>query len=173
MGKSAGELLLKRVHDVVRAARLFEEFETAEYFVLRVENASYMPFVIESWNALDPLQYERRRVLVAHYYTAQGREYPDPELEMIDNGFPVRLRQTVFGIMETPVLWRDAKTQQVMVNLKGKKDMAQLLRIWAKNIHDQGFVDAASRIVTVAGSSTLALAPSEVRAVENEQEHSM
>ena len=51
MGKSAGELLLQRVHAVIRAAGLFEEFESAERFSLRVENEPYIPLVIESWPA--------------------------------------------------------------------------------------------------------------------------
>jgi hypothetical protein len=148
MGKSASEMMLQRVHEVVRAAKLFEEFERAEDFTLRVENEPYMSLTIKSWPTPDPLQGEQRRVLVAHYYTAKGREYPDPELEMTERGFPVRLRQTVFGVMETPVLWRDPGTQQVLVNVKGKRDMAELLRIWAKNIKEQGFIDAASLIVT-------------------------
>jgi hypothetical protein len=157
MGKSAFELMLQRVHEVVRAARLFEEFETAERFTLRVENEPYMPLIIESWPALDSLQGERRRVLVAHYYRAKGREYPDPELEMTERGFPVRLRQTVFGVMETPVLWRDQKTQQILVNVSGKRSMAELLRIWATNIKDQGFINAASQIVTDRGSPSQSL----------------
>ena len=152
MGKSAYEQILRRVHEVVRAARLFEEFETAERFTLRVENDTYMPLIIESWPAGDPLQGEQRRVLVAHYYIAKGQEFPDPELEMTERGFPVRLRQTVFGIMETPVLWRDQRTQQVMVNMRNKRSIAELLRIWAANIKDQGFINAASQIVTDQGS---------------------
>nr|WP_126632001.1 hypothetical protein [Dictyobacter alpinus] len=116
-----------------------------------------MPLIIESWPTLDPLQGEQRHVLVAHYYTVKERQFPDPELEMTEYGFPVRLRQTVFGIMETPVLWRDARTQEVLVNVRGKRDMAELLRIWAKNIKYQGFAEAASRIVTVAPPPILAL----------------
>jgi hypothetical protein len=160
MGKSAGELLLRRVHDVVRAARLFEAFETEERFTLRVENEPYMPLVIESWPTPDSLQGERRRVLVAHYYGGNGREYPDPELEMTEYGFPIHLRQTVFGIMETPVLWRDPQTQQVLVNMRAKRDIAELLRVWAKNIKYQDFADAASRIITAANSTSLVLIPS-------------
>jgi hypothetical protein len=159
MGKSAGELILRRVHDVVRAARLFEEFRAAERFTLCVENEPYMPLVIESWSATDSLLGEQRRVLVAHYYTAKGREYPDPELEMTESGFPVRLRQTVFGIMETPVLWRDPHTQQVLVNTRGKRDIAELLRVWAKNIKGQGFIDAAAKIVAAPGTLTLPSPP--------------
>jgi hypothetical protein len=144
MGKKSYELMRERVHEVVRAAKLFEEFERAPNFTLRVENEGYMPLVIKSWPTPDPLQGEQRRILVAHYFVEREREFPDPELEMTERGFPVRLRQTVFGVMETPVLWRDSKTQQVL----GKRDMAELLRIWAKNIKEQGFIDAASRIVT-------------------------
>ncbi len=148
MGKKSYELMLQSVHQVVRAARLFEEFERAEDFTLHVENEGYMPLVIKSWPSPDPLQGEQRRILVAHYFVEREREFPDPELEMTDCGFPVRLRQTAFGVMETPVLWRDPATQQVLVNVRGKREMAELLRIWAKNIKAQGFIEAASRIVT-------------------------
>jgi hypothetical protein len=159
MGKSAGELLLRSVHDVVQAARLWKEFETAERFTLSVENDPYMPLIIESWPTLDSLQGERRHVLVAHYYTVKEQKFPDPELEMTEYGFPVRLRQTVFGIMETPVLWRDARTQEVLVNRRGKSDMAELLRIWAKNIRHQRFAQAASRIVSATRPPIVALPP--------------
>lgn len=150
MGKSASELLLLRVHEVVRAARLWKEFDTAARFTLTVENKPYMPLIIESWPTPDSLQGERRRILVAHYYMAGERRYPDPELEMTEYGFPVRLRQTVFGILETPVLWRDPQTQAVLVNVRGKRAMAELLRIWAKNIYHQGFIEAASRIIAAS-----------------------
>ena len=166
MGNSAGELLLRRVHTVVRAARVWEEFETAERFTLSVENESYMPLVIESWSTPDALKGERRRVLVAHYYTSEERQYPDPELEMTDDGFPVRLRQTVFGVMETLVLWRDPQTQEVLVNRRAKNDMADLLRIWAKNINYQGFADAASRIITATSPRVLTLLPAEEQGVK-------
>ncbi|GHP00641.1 hypothetical protein KSF_106880 [Reticulibacter mediterranei] len=156
MSKSAGELLLQRVHQVVRAAKLWEEFETTtEQFTLTVENEPYMSLIIESWPIADSLQGERRHVLVAHYYTVKEQRYPDPELVMTEYGFPVRLRQTVFGILETPLLWRDPQTQDVLVNIRGKRDVAELLRIWAKNIGYQGFAQAASRIIPAARSKAL------------------
>lgn len=155
MGNSAGEVLLRRVYDVVRAARLVEEFETAERFTLRIENEPYLPLVIESWPTPDPLQGERRRVLVAHYFRQNERDFPDPEVELTEFGFPVRSRQTVFGIMETLVLFRNPHTQQVMVNMQGKRDLADLLRVWAKNIRYQRFVVAASRIVTSQGTEEI------------------
>ena len=157
MRKSVYERMLLRVREVVQAADLLREFETAERFNVRIENESYMPLVIESWPTPDSLLGERRRILVAHYFIEKGRAYPDPELEMTDAGFPVCLRQTAFGIMETPVLWRDPVTQQVMINVRGKRDMAELLGIWAKNIKDQGWTQAASRIVAASNQGTLAL----------------
>jgi hypothetical protein len=166
MGKKAYELLLQRVHEVVRAANLFEEFEASERFTLCIDNEPYMPLTIESWPTPDSLQGERRHILVAHYYTVKGQQFPDPELEMTEYGFPVRLRQTMFGIMETPVLWRDPDTREVRVNLSGKRDMAQLLRVWATNIKRQGFARAASRIVTTATPSIPPLSPPEEQHAE-------
>ena len=150
MGKSAYELMLQRAHQVVQAAGLSREFEAAPRFSLRVENEPWMPLVIESWPALDALQGEKRRVLVAHYALSGEQQLPDPELEMTDGGFPIRLRQTAFGVMETPILWRDPETGQVMINIRGKRDIAELLRIWAKNIKAQGFIEAAARVVSTA-----------------------
>lgn len=147
MGKSACEQLLQRVHQVMRAANLWEEFAGEPRFSLRVQNEPWMDLVVESWPTPDALQGEQRRVLVAHYARSGERELPDPELEMTDGGFPIRLRQTVFGVMETRILWRDAGTGQVMLNVGAKRDVADLLRVWARNIKEQGFVEAASRIV--------------------------
>lgn len=148
MHKSAYELILQRVHEVVRAANLLQEFEAKEHFSLYVENEPWMPLVIESWPTPDALQGERRRLLVAHYALSGGHKLPDPELEMTDGGFPIRLRQTVFGVMETPILWRDPETGQVLINVRGKQEIAELLGIWAKAIKEQGFIQAAARIVT-------------------------
>ncbi len=152
MRKSAYEMILQRVHEVVRAASLFQEFETEELFSLCVENEPWMPLVIESWPTPDSLQGERRRVLVAHYFTEGEQTFADPELEMTDVGFPVRLKQWGLGQMEYPILWRDEHSRQVLVNVAVKKDIAELLGIWAKNIKEQGFVEAAARIVA-AGSA--------------------
>lgn len=173
MAKSAYELMLQRAHQVVQAAGLFGEFETAERFSLRVENEPWMDLVIESWPTPDALQGEKRRVLVAHYTRSGERELPDPELEMTDCGFPIRLRQTVFGVMETPVLWRDATTGQVMLNVREKRDMAELLRVWAKNIKYQGFAEAAARIVSSGrgGSAALEVEPSPDRLEGPAQRH--
>jgi len=45
-----------------------------------------------------------------------------------------------------------------------KRDIAELLRVWAKNIKQQGFITASSRIVTAAGAYGNLRVPS-VRAV--------
>ena len=160
--KSAYALLLQRVRQVVRAAGISGEFEAAQHFSLRVENEPWMALNIESWPTPDALQGEKRRVLVAHYFRSGSSWLPDPELEMTDAGYPIRLRQTVFGVMETRVLWRDTTSGQVMLNAGAKRDMAELLRIWAKNIREQGFAEAAARIVSSgrAGADALEIRPS-------------
>lgn len=159
MGKSAYELMLQRAHQVVQAAGLYREFETAPHFSLRVQNEPWMPLVIESWPTADALQGEQRRVLVAHYAISGEHQLPDPELEMTDLGFPIRLRQTAFGVMETPILWRDPQTRQVMINVRGKRDIAELLRIWEKNIRAQGFIEAAAHIVSIGDNGGAAILP--------------
>ena len=136
---------------MVKAAGLFEEFEHSERFLLCILNEPYMPLVVASWPTPDALKGEQRRVLIAHYYRRANRTYPDPALEMTDMGFPIRLLQAVFGIMESRVLWRNPETQQVMINIAAKRGMAELLGIWAKNIKQQGFIEAAKRIAANGG----------------------
>lgn len=153
MKKSAYELILQRTHEVVRAASLFLEFECVAHFSLRIENEPWMPLVVESWPASDPLLGERRRVLVAHYFTEGNRTFADPELEMTDGGFPVRLKQWGLGQMEYRILWRDERSHQVLINTAAKRDIAELLGIWAKNIKEQGFITAASRIVATGSAN--------------------
>jgi hypothetical protein len=165
MRKSAYELMLLRTRQVVQAAGLLYDFEHAPHFSLCVENEGWMSLTIESWPASDPLHGEKRRVLVAHYAVSGGRRLPDPELEMTDVGFPIRLRQTVFGVMETPILWRDPKTGQVMINIRGKQNIAELLRIWAKNIKAQGFIEAASHIVSSGEVALIKIAECNERVV--------
>jgi len=147
MRQSAYELILQRVREVVSAADLLHEFETAQHFSLRVENEPWMPLVIESWPTSDSLQGEHRRIQVGHYFIQEERTFADPELEMTEVGFPVRLKQWGFGQMEFPILWRDEESQRVLVNVTRKRDIAELLRIWAKDLKEQGFVEAAARVV--------------------------
>jgi len=155
MRQSAYELILQRVREVASAADLLHEFETAQHFSLRVENEPWMPLVIESWPTSDSLQGEHRRIQVGHYFIQEERTFADPELEMTEVGFPVRLKQWGFGQMEFPILWRDEESQRVLVNVTRKRDIAELLRIWAKNLKEQGFVEAAARVVA-AGNAELA-----------------
>lgn len=147
MAISAYDLMFRSVRQVVQAARLTSVFEGGERFSLRVEREPWMPLVIQSWSAPDPLRGERRRVLVAHYRLEGGQASPDPELEMTDAGFPVRFRQAAFGVREYRVLWRDERTRQVMFDAGAKREIAALVRVWAKNIEQQGFVEVASQAV--------------------------
>lgn len=152
MRQSAYEMILQRVREVVNAAHLLHEFETSQHFSLCVENEPWMPLVIESWPTSNSLQGERRRIQVGHYFIQEERTYADPELEMTEVGFPVRLKQWGLGQMEFPILWRDEESQRVLVNVTRKRDIAELLHIWAKNLKEQGFVEAAARVVA-AGST--------------------
>lgn len=143
MGLSAFELMLRRTHELVQAAGVFTEFETADRFALRLEREPYMPLVIASWPTPDPLQGERRRILLAHYVIEDGHAVPDPALEMTDCGFPIRLLQRVFGMMESRILWRDLVTHEVMVNPAAKRSLAGFLRSWAREIKRQDYLAAA------------------------------
>ena len=125
-----GSPLAHIVVEIASAAGLAGAFWQSEHFHLRLPNPPWMDLVIESW----PVSHSQRHISVAHYFEQNGDLVPDPEVEMTEYGDPVSLSQAL-GYTEV----RDAST---------RSDVLLFLDMWARNIRDQGFIDAARRYAT-------------------------
>jgi len=147
MRKTAHELMLIRVHEIVDAAGMRHEFDTEPRFHLRLEQGGYHPLEVESWPSPDPLVAgEQRRIRIGHYLTQNGEKKADLELEMNDRGSSLTLKQ--WTGYPYRIIYRDPVTQQVKINLQLRHDVADLLLMWARNIRAQGWIQVASRLVS-------------------------
>lgn len=118
------------IEAIVQAAGQTEAYESAirnnESFALKVTNAPYMPLTIEVTG--------EGNVSVAHYFTQNGDAMRDPEIVFNPkNWYGVEITQDPVGVY-----------QRVRPNCysRGIEDLA---RIWAKNLREQGFIEAAAR----------------------------
>ena len=148
MRKTAYELMLIRVHEIVEAAGLRHEFDTdPRRFHLRLEQEGYQPLEVESWPSPDPLVAgERRRIRIGHYVTQNSEKMADLELEMNDKGSPLTLKQWTGRLYH--IVYRDPLTRHVKINLQLRDDIADLLLMWTRNIRAQGWIQVASRLVS-------------------------
>jgi len=130
------------IEGIIKAAGGPEGYEKEGHYHLRVENEPYMPLVIESWDGPQrdesglPVTY----ISVAHYFKQNGDTVPDPEVLILSNGQPIEISQ-VLGYSRCA--WFEKGRLQV--NPVVSKDIQGFLNIWAKNLKEQGFVQAARR----------------------------
>lgn len=98
-------------------------------------------FVIETCAPVTPLSGEKYHVYVGFYYEQEYDQMPDPEIVMTDAGFPVRMRQSCFGVHETYALFtHDGKT---MINLLSKREILLIARQMARDIRGYGLIQEA------------------------------
>jgi uncharacterized protein DUF6908 len=131
--------LLKVVHDLATAAGVHDQFQTAQEFHLRLEHEPYEPLVIESWPASTSYVGEKRHISVAHYYYQEGDAIADPDILMTDTGYPIEMQRP---LLYTQVLWHDPQ-RGTLVNTRAKRDIEEFMRMWARNIKDQGWLGVA------------------------------
>jgi hypothetical protein len=130
------------IEGIIHAAGGPEAHEKNGHYHLRVENEPYMPLVVESWNGPQrdkdglPVTY----ISVAHYFKQNGDTVPDPEVLILSNGEPIELSQ---ALGYSRCAWFEKGRLQV--NPVVSKDIQRFLNIWAKNIKEQGFIQAARR----------------------------
>jgi hypothetical protein len=77
---------------------------------LKIENPPFMPLVIEAWGS--PILGEKRRISLAHYFEQEGDLIPGPEVEIRDDGWPIRaLRASqALGYTQVTVYSPDGRT---------------------------------------------------------------
>lgn len=118
------------IEAIVEAAGQTEAFKRAirngGSFTLKVANAPYMPLTIEVTG--------EGYVSVAHYFTQNGDAMRDPEIVFNPkNWYGVEITQDPVGMY-----------QRVRPNCYSK-GIEELARVWAKNLREQGFIEAAAR----------------------------
>lgn len=139
-----GSKLIETVERIVKAAGRQEEWagvlSSGEHFHLRIENGSFMPLVIESWRL--PLKREERVISVAHYFEQNGDLVPDPDVEILGDGFPMNIT-TQFGYTRV-ARWDEAG--ELQWNQAKRYELQRFMNMWARNIKAQGFIEAAERL---------------------------
>ncbi|MBE3568469.1 MAG: hypothetical protein IMW90_22365 [Thermogemmatispora sp.] len=150
------EQLFQRIQAICEAAGLLLSLEGASTPLIRLDldNDPYEPLLIATWTPPAPLPGERYRLQVAHVgWTSRGLPFPDPELELAvmatgEAPLPVRMRQTVLGIRETPFLQPDLSQDQRAV-----RDASELWSAWARALRwqrwEQAAAEARPRLQTV------------------------
>lgn len=151
--RTPAEMFLDTIKDVVLAAGRSDEdllSPAAEHFHLRVENGGYMPLVIEAFT----VHLERpilgavaHRVLsVAHYFESNGDLVADPEVELLAGRLlPLAITQGFFGRRVVGQL--DEDRGQFLVSPSGQREVKNFAGMWARNIREQGFAEAARQAV--------------------------
>lgn len=137
--------MMTTINAIIKAAGKEQEFENAPHFHLRIENEPYMALVIESWPVSGPDSFlgETRHISIAHYYTQNGDAMADPEMEITSTGAPVAIKMDGTGYYRR-AYWRDEQGKGMM-NIYQVKDQTAFMRMWARNLKAQGFVQAAKR----------------------------
>ena len=134
--------LMTVIRDIASAAKM----EMSDNFYLKVENPPYLPLVIEVWNVFGmALMGEEYHISIAHYVEQGGDLLVDPEMVLMDNGQPVLFKQGLMGY-ERYAYWRDPTSGKVLVNLRERRDQLSFARLWARNLRDQGFIQAARKL---------------------------
>jgi hypothetical protein len=138
--------MLTVVREIVTAAGQADAFDSAKHFSLRIDNEPWERLVIESWpvSGADSLLSEKCHISVAHYYIQNGDLMADPEMVMTDTGQPLSYQLDSLGIFRR-CYWRN-EVGQVMVNRRERNDQLEFLRMWARNLREQGFIEAARRM---------------------------
>ena len=130
---------LAMVKQIVAAAGQTYAFEHGVHFHLKLEHPVYMPLVIESWETGQPYRGEKRVVSVAHYFEQEGDLLADPEVLITDHGDPIHLQQVVCF---TQVMWLGPLG--TVCNDRARRSVEELLRIWALNLREQGWIETAA-----------------------------
>ena len=116
-------------------------------FYVKFEQPHYMPLVIEK---VGP-----DRVAVGHFFVVNGDVQYDPEIVFhVPTWTPVEITQVpvyiagrVRGGYRAKFITRDGKTY---VDRRFDRDVAELVRIWAKNLRHQGWDEAPCTAQTEA-----------------------
>ena len=127
------------IKQIVAAAGQTHAFEHDDHFHLRLEHPVYMPLVIESWETEEPYCGEKRVVSVAHYFKQEGDLIADPEVLITDHGDPIHLQQV---LCFTRVMRLGPRG--TVCNDRARRSVEELLRIWALNLREQGWIETAA-----------------------------
>ncbi|HRV02247.1 MAG TPA: hypothetical protein P5539_11200 [Mesotoga sp.] len=122
------------IEEIIELAGLTDKFDTSEQFYLKVYNDPYMPLTIEAFynSALN-----RRVISVAHYYKQNGDLIPDPDVVITPEGYPISYQDS-YGYIEIMFLQHG----NFYVHTSKKNNTLKFLATFARNIKEQGFIEA-------------------------------
>lgn len=134
------------VRDLLAAASKTEAYTEAEFFRLSIENPPFERLDIEKWpqSQRGRVAGETHRIAVVHYF---DDGHLDNGVVMTDTGLPVDY------VYHGPCgrVWLDIYSwdgPQLVVRTSVQREIAYILRIWARNLREQGFIEAARRLRT-------------------------
>jgi hypothetical protein len=135
----------REVERIVKAAGRLDEFNAVGDFHLRVENPGWMALVIEAHARMEntPGRGERR-VSVTHYYEENGDLVPDPDVVIDEFGNP--LEMTMATGQYTPCIWHSPEHDGWLENKRCTASVNEFNGMWARNLKEQGYADAAAAI---------------------------
>lgn len=139
--------MLTILNKIIDALNMRHEFETSNHFHVRIPNEPYMDLIIEAWNAPESYNGEKRHISIAHYFVQNGDSIADPEVVIGEHGYPHQFTQwTTKGSRCYPIYWKE--DDKTMVDLYQRQDTLSFLRIWTRNLREQGFIEAAKEYAT-------------------------
>ncbi|MCC6189020.1 MAG: hypothetical protein IT318_08290 [Anaerolineales bacterium] len=117
---------------ILEAHGLTEAFTRSAEFHLKLENAPYMPLVIER---------QGDEVAVMHYFTQNGDLMRDPEVVFRHGSWePISITQDPVGIYREVFLFVGGRR---VMNARLLRELEDFARLWAANLRAQGFTDPA------------------------------
>jgi hypothetical protein len=117
-------------------------------FHVKIENAGYMALVIECIGNVAPGGFPA--ISVAHYGEMNGDPMRDPEMcfQLVTDGagkmtmFPYSWRNDYVGLDRASTWEEDGK---VLIHNGRQREDISFARVWNRNLHHQGFVQAYKR----------------------------
>lgn len=128
--KAQSSTMKKTILKILEKRNQLDKFLNSKEFHLRIENGSYMPLVIERHG---------QHVTVTHYYSQNGDQIADPDLEMLIGAdgewYPVGL-QLCTGHYSRARWVEDGKE---FINLRINQEIKSFSTMWARNLVVQGW----------------------------------
>lgn len=119
----------KTIEHLLKSHNLFEAFLNQSSFHVRFDMKGYQRLVIERHGEL---------ISVAHYFEQNGDLVADPDVELhYPSWVPTAITQAFFGY-RSKFIERDGQT---LVDTRFDREVSSFLRLWARNIKMQGWVE--------------------------------
>jgi hypothetical protein len=142
-GKETLSPMEDAIRRVLEAHGKLEEFQKSEFFYMKIQREPWMDLIIEKHGD---------EVVVAHYGEQNGDLMADPDMTFsIKAGWrPMTFTNHYVGVFTRASWYEDGI---LLTDTRAHKDLVSFVRVWAKNIREQGFADSeGSKVLKVEGN---------------------